>query len=204
MAGQNCCPPIRAALDRPADPNRIRIVCFMTDGFVGNDFEIIDAVKKRAGTARVFSFGIGNSVNRFLLDGIAYAGRGEVDYVTLEKDGSAAAERFHERIQSPVLTDIRIDWGGMNVDEVYPRQLPDLYSDKPILIHGLLKGALEGTITLNGLTAQECSSAASPLHHAAAQESHAALGAAVGARQGERPDDAGHGRTSGWTDPGRP
>ena len=104
--GTEMMPALRAALDRPADPRRVRIVCLMTDGFVGNDFELIGAVKKGAGTARVFSFGIGNSVNRFLLDGIAYAGRGAVDYVTLERDGSAAAERFHQQIQSPVLTDL--------------------------------------------------------------------------------------------------
>ena len=70
----------------------IRIVCFMTDGHVGNDFAIIDAVKKNAGTTRVFSFGIGNSVNRFLLDGMSHAGRGEVEYVSLE----AKAQTFSE------------------------------------------------------------------------------------------------------------
>src|SRR5205814_3017753 len=106
------------------------------------------------GTSRVFSFGIGNSVNRFLLDGIAHAGRGEVEYVTLEKNGSAAAERFYERIRSPVLTDIWIDWRGLKAAEVYPRQLPDLFSDRPILVNGLLKASPEGLITLHGLTAQ--------------------------------------------------
>ncbi len=173
--GTEMLPAIHAVLDRPADPHRMRIVCFMTDGFVGNDFEIIDAVKKRAGTARLFSFGIGNSVNRFLLDGIAYAGRGEVEYVTLEKDGSAAAERFHDRIQSPVLTDLRIDWGGLSVDAVYPRQLPDLYSDKPILVHGLLKGPLEGTIMLHGRTTQAPFLRRIPLALANSQEPHSAL-----------------------------
>lgn len=64
------------ALKRTAEKDRIRIVCFMTDGFVENDFEILAAVEEHAGTARVFSFGIGNSVNRFLLDGLAHAGRG--------------------------------------------------------------------------------------------------------------------------------
>jgi len=173
--GTEMMPALRAALDRPADPHRLRIVCLMTDGFVGNDFEIMDTVKKFAGSARLFSFGIGNSVNRFLLDGIAYAARGEVDYVTLERDGSAAAERFHERVQSPVLTDIRIDWGGLEVSEIYPRQLPDLYSDKPILIHGLLKGPLEGTITLHGLTAKEPFLRRIPLQTVNAQEPHSAL-----------------------------
>jgi Ca-activated chloride channel homolog len=173
--GTEMLPAIRAALEPPPDPHRIRIVGLMTDGYVGNDFEIIDAVQKYAGNARIFSFGIGNSVNRFLLDGVAHAGRGAVEYVTLEKEGSAAAERFHQRIQSPVLTDLQIDWGSLHAEEVYPRQLPDLFSDKPILIQGLLKGPLAGVITLHGLTGQGTFSRRIPLQLPTEVEPHAAL-----------------------------
>ena len=134
------------------EPAPIRVVCFMTDGYVGNDMAIIDAVKNNAGTTRVFSFGIGNSVNRFLLDGMAQAGRGEVEYVTLESQGDAAAERFHERILAPVLTDIEIDWGELPVADVYPKLIPDLFAAKPIMIHGRLTGRPEGVITLRGNT----------------------------------------------------
>jgi Ca-activated chloride channel homolog len=130
----------------------IRVVCFMTDGYVGNDMAIIDAVKKNAGTTRVFSFGIGNSVNRFLLDGMARAGRGEVEYVTLQGQAEAAAERFHERILAPVLTDIAIDWGTVPVADVYPQQVPDLFSAKPIMVHGRLAGPVDGTIAISGNT----------------------------------------------------
>lgn len=143
---------IRAALGGPDDPERVRIVCFMTDGYIGNDFAIIDAVKKNAGTARVFSFGIGNSVNRFLLDGMAHAGRGEVEYVTLRSQGEGAAGRFHQRIHSPVLTDIQIDWGSLSVADVYPKTSPDLFSSKPIMIHGRLVGTPSGAIILRGNT----------------------------------------------------
>jgi Ca-activated chloride channel family protein len=118
----------------------IRVVCFMTDGYVGNDMEIIDAVKKNAGTTRVFSFGIGNSVNRFLLDGMARAGRGEVEYVTLESKAQEAAERFYQRIDAPVLTDVAISWGAMGVADVYPAHIPDLFSNKPIIVHGRFTG----------------------------------------------------------------
>jgi len=126
---------------KPQDrPEPIRVVCFMTDGYVGNDMEIIDAVKKNAGTTRVFSFGIGNSVNRFLLDGMAAAGRGEVEYVTLESKAQEAAERFYQRIDAPVLTDVAIDWGATGVADVYPKQIPDLFSNKPIIVHGRFTG----------------------------------------------------------------
>ncbi|MCC6357251.1 MAG: VWA domain-containing protein [Phycisphaerales bacterium] len=133
----------------------IRVVCFMTDGYVGNDMAIIDAVKKNADTTRVFSFGAGNGVNRFLLDGMAHAGRGEVEYVTLASQGDEAARKFHERLQSPVLTDISIDWGGLPVDEVYPERIDDLFSSKPIVVHARLSGPVTpATITLRGLTGE--------------------------------------------------
>src|SRR6185369_6504281 len=78
---------IKAALDASDDQSHVRIVCFMTDGYVGNDMEIVSEVQKHP-NARVFSFGIGSSVNRFLLDKMAEAGRGEVEYVGLKDDGS--------------------------------------------------------------------------------------------------------------------
>lgn len=130
----------------------LRIVCFMTDGYVGNDMAIIDEIKKNADTTRVFSFGVGNSVNRYLLDGMAHAGRGEVEYVTLESQADAAVDRFNERVLAPVLTHIEIDWGTLPIADVYPKQIPDLFSVKPIMVHGRLTGPAAGTITLRGNT----------------------------------------------------
>jgi Ca-activated chloride channel family protein len=121
----------------------------MTDGYVGNDMEIIGEVQKHP-NARVFSFGIGSSVNRFLLDNMARHGRGEVEYVALSDDGSAAARRFHERVRSPLLTDISIDWNGVPVSDVYPKVIPDLFSAKPVILNGRYGGDGRGTIRLKG------------------------------------------------------
>jgi Ca-activated chloride channel family protein len=140
---------IRAALDPSDQQDHVRIACFMTDGEVGNDFEIIGEVK-RYPNARVFSFGIGSSTNHFLLDNMARFGRGEVEYVGLSDDGSAAARRFHERVQNPVLTDIALDFGGLPVTEVYPKRIPDLFSAKPVIVFGRYTGAANGTIKLKG------------------------------------------------------
>ena len=143
---------IKAALEPSDDQSHVRIVCFMTDGYVGNDMEIISEVQKHP-NARVFSFGIGSSVNRFLLDKMAEAGRGEVEYVSLKDDGSAAARRFHERVRSPLLTDIAIEWNNLPVADVYPRRIPDLFSAKPLVIKGRYTAAGRGTIRLKGKTA---------------------------------------------------
>ena len=140
---------IRTALAPSDSQEHVRIVCFMTDGYVGNDMAIADEIQKHP-NARVFSFGIGNSVNRFLLDKMAEYGRGEAEYVTLQDDGSAAARRFHERVRNPLLTDISIDWGNLPVADVYPRRSPDLFSAKPVILTGRYTGAARGELKLLG------------------------------------------------------
>ena len=64
---------IKAALDFDHDPSRLRLVSFMTDGYIGNEVQILGEVHKRLGASRIFSFGVGSSVNRFLLDRHALA-----------------------------------------------------------------------------------------------------------------------------------
>jgi len=140
---------IKAALEPSDDQKHVRIVCFMTDGYVGNDMEIISEIQKHQ-NARVFAFGIGGSVNRFLLDKMAEAGRGEVEYVGLNDDGSAAARRFHERVRNPLLTDISVEWNGLPVADVYPKRIPDLFSAKPLILSGRFTAPGNGTIKLKG------------------------------------------------------
>ncbi|HEV7644606.1 MAG TPA: VIT domain-containing protein [Pyrinomonadaceae bacterium] len=140
---------IKTALDPSDSQQHLRIVCFMTDGYVGNDLEIMSEIQKHP-NARVFSFGIGSSVNRLLLDKMAEEGRGEVEYVSLSDDGSAAAKRFHERIRNPLLTDISIDFGGLKVEDVYPKRINDLFSTKPVIIHGRFTQPGTGVVKLKG------------------------------------------------------
>src|SRR5436305_1788294 len=143
---------IKASMDPSDASDHVRIVCFMTDGYVGNDMEIIGEVQKHP-NARVFSFGIGSSVNHFLLDKMAEEGRGEVEYVSLNDDGSAAAKRFHERVRNPLLTDVAIDWAGLPVTDIYPQRIPDLFSAKPVVVCGRYTQGGRGTIKLKGKVA---------------------------------------------------
>jgi Ca-activated chloride channel family protein len=165
---------IRAALEPSDAQDHVRIVCFMTDGYVGNDMEIISEVQKHP-NARVFSFGIGSSVNRFLLDKMAEHGRGEVEYVTLQDDGSAAARRFHERVRNPLLTDIEIDWAGLPVADVYPKRLPDLFSVKPLVLTGRYTAAARGVIRLRGKLAGQNFSKEIPVELPESQSEHDVL-----------------------------
>jgi Ca-activated chloride channel family protein len=140
---------ITAALDPSDAQDHVRIVCFMTDGYVGNDMEIVSEVQKHP-NARVFAFGIGSSVNRFLLDKMAEVGRGEVEYVALNDDGSAAARRFHDRVRNPLLTDISVDWNGLPVADVYPKRIPDLFGAKPVILTGRYTAGGRGVVRLKG------------------------------------------------------
>lgn len=140
---------IRAALKPSDSQSHVRIACFMTDGQVGDDMEILTDVQKYK-NARVFAMGFGDSPNRFLLDKMAEYGRGEVEYVTEAGDSSKAARSFHQRVRDPLLTDISIEYVGLSVSDVYPRNIPDLFSAKPVVLSGRYGGGGQGVIRLRG------------------------------------------------------
>ncbi|MEM7283374.1 MAG: VIT and VWA domain-containing protein [Pseudomonadota bacterium] len=131
---------VRQALDFPHDPNRFRVVTFLTDGYIGNDREIIGEVRKRIGASRIFSFGVGSSVNRFLMERMASEGRGAASFLSLEDSAADVMDLYFNRISYPGMTDLDIDWGSMKVDEVYPRRKPDLFVGKPVIFTGKFTG----------------------------------------------------------------
>src|SRR5262249_37937754 len=119
---------IRAALEFPHDPARLRIVAFMTDGFIGNEGEILAVVEGKHRDSRLFSFGVGSAVNRYLLEEMATLGRGAVQVVRPDEDTAIAVKKFDDRIAKPLITDISIDWNGLAVDDVTPARIPDLFA----------------------------------------------------------------------------
>ena len=138
----------------------LRIAMFFTDGYVGNDQGIIQAVRDNARTTRVFGFGIGNSINRWLMDEMSNAGRGEVEYVLLDDSADDAVERLARRIQTPVLTDIEVSIDGVKVTDILPQNreglLPDLYDEQPISFFARFtppqSGVTRGVVTITGNT----------------------------------------------------
>lgn len=134
---------IRAAFGFPHDPRRFRIVALLTDGYIGNDRELIAEVERSAGPARVFAFGVGTSVNRFLLEGMARAGRGAVAYAGLSRDRSEdlrEVDVFFRKVERPAMTDLRIEVEGSSKAEVYPSRIPDLFAGRPVWVVGRLEG----------------------------------------------------------------
>jgi len=146
---------IRAALDFPHDEKRFRIVSFMTDGFIGNENVILAAIQEKLGASRIFSFGVGSSVNRYLIERMAKAGKGAVAFITTGDSDVEAVDLFYERIGHPGLADIRIDWGTMDVADVYPKTIPDLFVGRPIVLTGRFKGHGNAKIQINGQVSME-------------------------------------------------
>jgi Ca-activated chloride channel family protein len=166
---------VHAALLFPHDESRTRYVAFMTDGFIGNDREAIAEVHKCLGPARLFSFGVGQSTNRYLLDGMARMGRGAVAYLGLNDNADAVMGQYFERISHPALSDISIDWGGAKVHDVFPRQLPDLYVGRPVVLTGRYDGQLPQSIVLNSKVAGRTQRVEVPVQQDAAQTDARAL-----------------------------
>lgn len=143
--------PIKKACSIPADKNRLRLVTFMTDGYVGNDMEVISLVQSLRKTSRWFPFGVGNSVNSFLINTIATQGGGESDTVLLSESGAAAAEKFYSRISSPVLTDVKVRFEGIDVKDVYPGAISDVWAQKPLYFEGRYKNPGKGKVILSAM-----------------------------------------------------
>jgi Ca-activated chloride channel family protein len=128
----------------------MRIVSFMTDGLIGNETEILSAIKKRLGASRIFSFGVGSSVNRYLMEQMAIVGRGAVAYVGLDESAGEKVDMFFKRASRPALADIEIDWGDLKVVDVYPKKLTDLFVGRPVTITGRFLNVEPTTIKLTG------------------------------------------------------
>ena len=146
---------IKAALDFPHDPQRLRFVCFLTDGYIGNETEILGEIHHRLGSSRIFSFGIGSSVNRYLIDHMGKAGRGAVAYLGLKDSAAQIMEDFFGRISHPALTDLQIDWGGLQVSEVFPGTVPDMFVGRPVILTGRFAGTADTTIRVNGKVGEQ-------------------------------------------------
>jgi Ca-activated chloride channel family protein len=141
---------IRAALGLPHDPGRVRLVVFLTDGYIGNEAEIFRLITDEIGEARLFALGVGNSVNRYLLDGMAHMGKGTVSYLGLDEAPEPVVDGLYEQLSRPVLTDVKVDWGGIDVSEVVPGKIADLFAGQPVVLFGRYRGDLDGTVTVRG------------------------------------------------------
>ena len=129
-------PALRRVYAEPKAPELARTVVVVTDGYVTVESEAFALVRQHLGQANVFAFGIGSSVNRHLMEGLARAGMGEPFIVTRPDEAKAQAERFRKLIESPVLTSVKAKFEGLDVYDVEPQALPDVLAERPVIVFG--------------------------------------------------------------------
>ncbi len=129
-----------------------RTVVVVSDGYVGVEAQAFRFIRERLDQANLFAFGIGSSVNRALIEGMARAGLGQPFVVLGPQAASAEAEKLRRMIDRPILTDVRMHVRGAGVYEVAPEKIPDLLAERPLLIYGKYRGDEPIRIEVSGRT----------------------------------------------------
>ncbi|MFA6570108.1 MAG: TonB family protein [Bacteroidota bacterium] len=148
--GTELIPALKQVLAVPKEDGYSRTIAIMTDGYVAVEEETFNLIRENLNKANMFAFGIGTSVNRFLIEGIAKAGMGESFVVTKDSEAKDAAERFRKYVESPVMTDIKIEYDGFLAFDVEPLTIPDVLANRPIIIYGKWMGEPTGNVIVTG------------------------------------------------------
>ena len=146
--GTDILPALQSALSLRKDRKRARLVVFLTDGAVSADAQALDQVRRQVGAARLFTFGIGPSVNRAFLQQLARIGRGQAEFIGLDEDIEDAILRFQDRIAFPLLINLGLQVENGDIWDLYPAQLPDLYAGCALEVVGRYRGGSGLPVTL--------------------------------------------------------
>jgi Ca-activated chloride channel family protein len=146
-------PALKRIAAYPKQADVARTVIIVTDGYVAVEKEVFQLVRKHLNSTNVFAFGIGSSVNRHLMDGIARAGQSEPFIITKPGEAAKEAERFRKMIEAPVLTQVKAKFEGLDVYDIEPANLPDVLSERPVIVFGKWKGEAKGNIVIEGMSA---------------------------------------------------
>ena len=154
--GTEILPALERALSLQGDQEFARTFIIATDGYVTVEKEVFQLIRENLGRASFFPFGIGTSVNRYIIEGMAHAGQGAAFVATNESEAETMAKRFREYVQSPVLSSIRMTFDGFDVYDVEPLSVPDVFSERPVIVFGKWRGNPSGEISLTGLSGSTC------------------------------------------------
>ncbi len=143
------------SLEHLGKSNRLQMVLFATDGLptIGErDPEAIlkNMAKKNTENVRMFVFGEGFDVNTKLLDFLAINHRGEADYILPEEDISKKISQFFDRVGSPIMTDVKVQFDGLKVKDVHPKQIDDIFRGEQVILYGRYSGHGSKTVTVTG------------------------------------------------------
>lgn len=145
---------LKQALEMTSTRDLSRNIVIITDGYISEDPETFEMIRSHRGNTNIYSFGIGSSVNRHLIEGMAKVGGGEPFIVTQPQEATEVAAKFAEYISSPVLTNITMISEDIDLRDVQPAGLNDLFANRALVVTGKWKskGVKEGRITITGQT----------------------------------------------------
>jgi Ca-activated chloride channel family protein len=150
--GTEMLPALLHLMRKPQIPGTLRHIVLLTDGDLGNEEQIFAALRHDLGGARLYTVAIGSAPNLFLATKMAQYGRGTFTHVADIQEIQSQMTRLFESIESPVLTDLKLSFEGVEVANVYPAIPPDLFRQQPLLIFGNIS---KGGVGKLRLTARE-------------------------------------------------
>jgi Ca-activated chloride channel family protein len=152
--GTNISGALAEAFRATSPESRLPVVVFITDGLPSagetNPERIADQAERAGGRARVFAFGVGYDVNTLLLDRLGAATRGSTQYVQPGEDVEQALGVLSAKIRHPVLTDLELADAPVQLREIYPVTLPDLFAGEELIIFGRYEGSGTGNLAITG------------------------------------------------------
>ncbi len=149
--GTQLLPALERALALPADAEiNSRSIVVVTDGYVHVERQAFELIANNLNKSNLFAFGIGSSVNRHLIEGMAHAGQGEAFIITDQKYANEEADRFRVYIEKPLLTNVELSFENFDAYDVTPKTVPDLLAERPLYIFGKYKGSPKGKIKIKG------------------------------------------------------
>ena len=152
--GTELLPALKRAMSLPVPENFSRSFVIATDGYVSVERETFEYIARNLGKANFFPFGIGSSVNRYLLEGMAHVGKAKPFVITNQEEARPIADNFRKYVSQPVLTNIEVDFGDFNAYDVEPLSIPDVLAERPVIIFGKWSGKLQGEIALKGFAGE--------------------------------------------------
>jgi Ca-activated chloride channel family protein len=153
--GTEMLPALLHLMKKPEIPGYLRHIVLLTDGDLGNEEEIFAALRHDLGNARLYTVAIGSAPNHFLATKMAQFGRGTFTHIADINEIREQMAHLLDSIESPVLTDVKLTFTGVEVADVYPARPPDLFLRQPLLIFGRISKGRSGTVHLTGRAGNE-------------------------------------------------
>jgi Ca-activated chloride channel family protein len=132
------------------DGSSARSMVVITDGYVSVEKEAFELIRSNLDQANVFTFGIGSSVNRYLIEGMAKVSKSESFIATTMSEAKEVAKKFKDYIATPLLAQVKIEAKGFDIYDVAPSSIPDVFAARPVLVYGKYHSKAKGMLIVTG------------------------------------------------------